>query len=188
MNTEHAAAERVMTSRERWDRHAVLDAERLALWAADAALGNKKRPPVYEREDYVQIVTEMRELHDAERNAALEAGWPVWQQRQHFVYLTTDGLLREGEVNRFDRDARTVTGAGWPYQDVIASLKVGELGHSVVTLEAIEQGYARLEAMEAESREAYRLEVARRPSKRQQPKARKRKTTDQADLFAEVAP
>jgi hypothetical protein len=160
-------------SRARWDRIHALRAE-LDVISSRVSRGERRRkkgdpPPVvfYETPEWETAATEYRDLIDVERDAAIESGWPVWQEHQACTYVEQDGqTLRCGHVLRFDRAAGTVTLSGtWTIDNKWTGYLYETSGPVTVTVQQIIDG----ERLDDEREEAERAAHARERRRKEAP-------------------
>jgi len=144
---------RAQAHTERWERIRALDD--LLKEIASTNLQNKKPskalPPYHETDEWKALVRELILLTSIEAGQALEREWPIWQRRQHFVYLDSQDQLREGEVNSFDLDNETIDCTTWPRFDFSGYVNApGARQASIVSIQQLYDAEKRLEEIREE--------------------------------------
>jgi|SRR5215831_8340588 len=140
---------------QRWDRIYALDNELRKMTTANLrqTKPSKELPPYKETPEWKALVYEYTYLDRLECAQACEQDWPIWQRRQHFVYLTHDDQLREAEVIRFDLDNNTIDCTTWPRFNFQGYLNApGARQPAVLDIQQLYAAQDRLEELAAEKR------------------------------------
>lgn len=112
-------------SRLRWARIKALRQEWRAGWQNEQGKKFKKGElRWFDTFEGHAVASESHWLHAIERTTALWADWPVWQEGQHFKWLTPAGVLMEGEVVSFDTWTGLIECHFWGEDDLCASLAI----------------------------------------------------------------
>lgn len=122
MLSEEAASPVPGRHAARWARIFEINAHLKTIASANPYKGRRRRAapgtiPHDQTKEWKSLVSEGLLLETVEREQALDADWPIWQDGQHFKYLGANDTIREGEVIWFDLEAETVDCTTWPLHD-----------------------------------------------------------------------
>lgn len=140
---------------ERWNRIKELD--RLLKEIVASNTQNKKAskhlPPYNETDEWKALVYESEVLTSIETAHALDRDWPIWQEGQHFLYLDSHNELREGEVDSFNVDEKTIECTTWPRFDFHGYVNApGARESAIIKIQQLHDAEKRLEELNEEQR------------------------------------